>query len=996
MLTLTAVTQKVSKLLTINDRNGSRRRLKAPRCHTESEVLEKIELLSGTRIWSAEGGLSLIADNNGDITFDYKKNTKSSKLQTFDLTDLEVPSDAAIDDLLNGKKSTQWATSDGQRDSDKRQRRPTFDGEILPGSVLTVATRGSDGKLLLNARVQFGQGDSGHTGGGGGGGGTGNAPTAIYLSSATAPENASNFLIGTFTAEDADRDDNHTFNIVDDAGGRFYVSGNRLYAKGSLDYETQAHHELMVRATDRASNSLDKTFSINVSNVNEAPSIRFEQMVDGSQLGLFEGTRAGVVIGTVVAVDPDGQRLGLSVSGRHFEIRGTNVVTTGQPLEHSGNLQRFSVTARDNGGLTATDQFDVNVLTTDFTRYDPHLHGFDHFGAEGGKDPYRQVYNDVRRDGVGLFFRKIAAPGAAYGVPNVVTTAEHAPWPKFGEKRQYLDAMVKEASEYNDLGTNVLTAGTGIEASGNSSKNTHLLLPFADGPVNLNQSKKGIVNSVLAGPSSSSVQAGGNQDARGIVAHAGLTAEKLGKNESRKLKTVDGTLSYLRTHYGIDSSNGRFVGVSFPKNNTANISQRWIHSLRMLHTSIIAAPAAIAPYIDSDLHSERSNDEGGYRTGESRKGTTSPFEQSWLDNKGSTILLTEESGPEVSRLQATLTAMDQRSNYVTYDADLQINVAVTGEPDARLGDAINLDDASFEISLQNFDGSPVDSTYRVVMVYADSGASGDLNSDDVMNWTKVREASRLPSQSGKFVISTDGVPKAGNLQFAYFAVMRDSDFSIFNLKLSKNPGTPPVAMTSQFVAANPAAFSQRALRSIESGSTDLATRETTVENVILFNSDAEAERNLSSDGSGQRSVIRNVSLTLSGDMTHVSRGHFSLFRSENRAAVPLHLQSTAFDRVSNTTTVVLSTGLLVDGDYLLVVEAGTDIALSNANANGRFEFSFTRMFGDSDSDGDVDTRDLFGFIDAIYGDPLMLSVFDQDGDGMLFDELNDFFRNFWK
>ena len=66
-----------------------------------------------------------------------------------------------------------------------------------------------------------------------------------------------------------------SYSLADNAGGRFAINsstGQITVANGSrLNRETNSSHAIVVRATDAANATFDKTFTISVANVNEAP-----------------------------------------------------------------------------------------------------------------------------------------------------------------------------------------------------------------------------------------------------------------------------------------------------------------------------------------------------------------------------------------------------------------------------------------------------------------------------------------------------------------------------------------------------------------------------------------------------------------------------------------------------------------------------------------------------------------------------------------------------
>ncbi|MCS6303151.1 MAG: cadherin domain-containing protein, partial [Nitrospira sp.] len=102
------------------------------------------------------------------------------------------------------------------------------------------------------------------------------APTGISLSGNTVEENAANgTMVGTASTMDQDAGDSHTYQLMDNAGGRFAINsstGQITVADGSLlDYESTPSHDVTVRVTDSGGLTYGETFAINLTNVNEAP-----------------------------------------------------------------------------------------------------------------------------------------------------------------------------------------------------------------------------------------------------------------------------------------------------------------------------------------------------------------------------------------------------------------------------------------------------------------------------------------------------------------------------------------------------------------------------------------------------------------------------------------------------------------------------------------------------------------------------------------------------
>jgi Ca2+-binding RTX toxin-like protein len=93
------------------------------------------------------------------------------------------------------------------------------------------------------------------------------APTDISLSNDTVAENsAAGTVVGALSAADPDAGTAFTYTLVNDAGGRFAISGSNLVVSGALDYEAAASHVVVARVSDGAL-TYDESFTINVTDV---------------------------------------------------------------------------------------------------------------------------------------------------------------------------------------------------------------------------------------------------------------------------------------------------------------------------------------------------------------------------------------------------------------------------------------------------------------------------------------------------------------------------------------------------------------------------------------------------------------------------------------------------------------------------------------------------------------------------------------------------------
>ena len=130
------------------------------------------------------------------------------------------------------------------------------------------------------------------------------APTDLALSPASVPENqVVGTTVGTFTTTDVDRSgDSHTYTFA--AGGTdntsFTILGNQLKTAAVFDFETRSSYSIKVRTTDSTANFFDKTLTVTVTNVNEAPT---DILLDNTTVAENQGP--GTLVGTLSTADPD-------------------------------------------------------------------------------------------------------------------------------------------------------------------------------------------------------------------------------------------------------------------------------------------------------------------------------------------------------------------------------------------------------------------------------------------------------------------------------------------------------------------------------------------------------------------------------------------------------------------------------------------------------------------------------------------------------------------
>lgn len=137
------------------------------------------------------------------------------------------------------------------------------------------------------------------------------APTDISLSTSQVAENDSGAIIGDLTTTDPDIGDTHTY-MVDDA--RFEIVGDQLKLKDgiSLDYEAEPSVTLAIRSTDSDGAFFNKSFTITVTDIYEAPPNAAPRFTGPSELSVRENQS---LIAPIAATDPDGDMLRYSIIG---------------------------------------------------------------------------------------------------------------------------------------------------------------------------------------------------------------------------------------------------------------------------------------------------------------------------------------------------------------------------------------------------------------------------------------------------------------------------------------------------------------------------------------------------------------------------------------------------------------------------------------------------------------------------------------------------------
>lgn len=193
-------------------------------------------------------------------------------------------------------------------------------------------------------------------------------PTDISLSANSLDENQADATVGVLSATDPDANDEHSFELVagdgDTDNANFEIDGNTLRATEAFDFESQNAAEIRVRTIDQAGQSFEKAFTIDINDVNEAP----------TELSLStESIEENQAIGTLVAMmnitDPDegdSHTYSLvvgdgSTDNAAFSISNNQLLTNAALDFESQPEYLIRLAGTDAGGLSIEKAFTITV-----------------------------------------------------------------------------------------------------------------------------------------------------------------------------------------------------------------------------------------------------------------------------------------------------------------------------------------------------------------------------------------------------------------------------------------------------------------------------------------------------------------------------------------------------------------------------------------------------------------------------------------------------------
>ena len=192
-------------------------------------------------------------------------------------------------------------------------------------------------------------------------------PSNVTLSATSTNENVTaNSLVGTFSTTDPTIGDTFTYSFVPGTNDNaaFTISGSQLLINASPNFEAKSSYSIRVRTSDNGGLTFDKALTINVNDLNEAPT-----NLALSATNVNENIAANSVIGTFSSTDPDtGNTFTYSlVSGTgatddsSFTISGNQLQINASPDFETKSSYSIRVRTTDNIGLTFDKALTINI-----------------------------------------------------------------------------------------------------------------------------------------------------------------------------------------------------------------------------------------------------------------------------------------------------------------------------------------------------------------------------------------------------------------------------------------------------------------------------------------------------------------------------------------------------------------------------------------------------------------------------------------------------------
>ena len=222
------------------------------------------------------------------------------------------------------------------------------------------------------------------------------APTEIALSNASVAENQpSGTWVGTLSGVDEDAGDRLSYSLVAGDGGddneSFTINGTELLTAMSFNYEARSSYSIRIRSTDSTGLFLEQSFTITVTDVQEAPND-----IELSNASVPEDQPLGTTVGSFTASsDRAGDTFSYALvdglggeDNASFDLSDDHLVTAETFSYVPGRTYSVLVRATAANGLSLDKRFTIEVSR------------LDEFGMTGGKKPVSFSLADTDGDQV--------------------------------------------------------------------------------------------------------------------------------------------------------------------------------------------------------------------------------------------------------------------------------------------------------------------------------------------------------------------------------------------------------------------------------------------------------------------------------------------------------------------------------------------------------------------------------------------------------------------
>lgn len=192
------------------------------------------------------------------------------------------------------------------------------------------------------------------------------APTDIVLTNQTVSENVSGgTVVGTLSTIDSTPNEQFSYMLLNDGGGRFALSGTQLVTTAPLDREAGSSYDIVIQVNDSGGNLFQRSLTIAVNDLNDnAP-----QITSGTAYTIDENLSQ---VATLTASDPDlaGGPLTFAVKAgiadaAFFQIVDGNKLSFVAPADYeNAHGPSYSVTVQVSDGVHVAEQT-ISVTVTD-------------------------------------------------------------------------------------------------------------------------------------------------------------------------------------------------------------------------------------------------------------------------------------------------------------------------------------------------------------------------------------------------------------------------------------------------------------------------------------------------------------------------------------------------------------------------------------------------------------------------------------------------------